>query len=242
MSFGPDKLTYDPTSADTLAASSTVGSYTLDSAGTRITSTLVGAKQSLDVYVANGLTVNLDGIYNVSTNPTPDNVGMILFTRGATPGLSSQVQTPTVGNPTSDAVVSANVHGQDVNSFGYGYNGTTWDRLTATASALDVNIKTSAATVTVSDAALANTAAASNAKAVTSAATNFVTASLANRKYFYAQNLGGSAVFIGATGVTAATGIRLANGALIDGRLGPAVQLQVLTSAGTADLRTLEFS
>lgn len=242
MSFGPDKLDYTPTNADTLAASSTIGAYTLDGSGTRITSTLVGAKQSLDVYVANGLTVNLDGIYNVTTNPTPDNVGTIMFTRGATPGLSAQVETPTVATPGSDAVAPANVHAQDVISFNYGYNGTTWDRITATAGAMDVNLKTSAATVTVSDAALANTAAASNAKAVTTTASNFVTTALANRKYFYAQNLGGSQVYIGATGVTAATGIRLSNGTLIDGRLGAAVQLQVLTQAGTADLRTLEFS
>ena len=43
-------------------------------------------------------------------------------------------------------------------------------------------------------------------------------------------------------GVTAATGIRLSNGTLIDGRLGPAVQLQVVTPSGTADLRVLELS
>jgi hypothetical protein len=36
------------------------------------------------------LDVHVDGVYNLSTNPTPDNVGLIAHTRNETPGLEHQ--------------------------------------------------------------------------------------------------------------------------------------------------------
>ena len=105
-----------------------VYSATADGAGNPITST----GGALDINVKSGdLSVDLNGIYNVSTNPTPDNVGIVLFDRGATPGISNQIFTPTGAKPASDAVDPANVWAQDVNSFLMGWNSTTskWDRL-----------------------------------------------------------------------------------------------------------------
>lgn len=244
MGIGLDKLTYDPSSADSLAASSTVGAYVLDSAGTRITSTAgsgaYAGKQGLDVSLISPISVatDLDGIYNVSTNPTPDTVGGVFNVRGATPDATTQTKRITGATAASDAVVAANVHGLDANAFNMIYNGTTWDRQQGTAGSANVNVTN---TITTSDAALANTAAKSAAVAPSTTATAFP-ASLANRKYLTFQNLNGN-VFVGDSAVTAATGLRLASGAMLEGlRIGPAITLKHVTASGTGDLRIFELS
>lgn len=111
-----------------------------DGAGTALTSTLTGGKQALDVNIASPISVatDLDGFYNVGTNPTPDTVGSIFCTRAATPALTDQIQRVTAGAASSDGVVAANVHALDTNGFLMGFNGTTWDRLKSTSGALNV--------------------------------------------------------------------------------------------------------
>lgn len=107
-------------------------------ASLKLTSTTVGGKEALDVNVVSAINVDLNGFYDVSTNPTPDTVGNVMCTRAAAPALTDQIQRVTAAAASSDAVVAANVHGQDVNAFGMGFNGTTWDRLLATSGKLQV--------------------------------------------------------------------------------------------------------
>lgn len=294
MSIGKDKLTYDGTDADTIAASDTIGSATLDGAGVAITSTLVSGKQGLDVNIISDISVSIDGFYDVSTNPTPDTVGNILNTRAASPDETGQVERVTAAAASSDAVVAANVHGQDVNAFGMVYNGTTWDRLKGTSGAVniadggnsitvdatdldirDLNSATDSVTAiqgtspwvigdgggsitvdgtvavtqstspwVVSDAALANTALLSTAKTnLTSTPAAILAAQLSARKYLTVQNLGANLCYVGGSAVTSSTGLRLANGAMLEGlRLGPALSLFGVVPVGTADLRILEAS
>lgn len=243
MGIGKDKMTYDPTDANSLAASDTIGAYTLDGSGTRITSTLNSGKQSLDVNVTSAINVNVDGFYDVTNNPVPDSVDTIVYNRAATPGVTDALVRATGASPTADAIVAANIHGQDVNSVMLGFNGTTFDRVTSTSSALDINLKTSAATVTVSDAALANTALKSSKKSVTTTAAAILASQLSARKYLTFQNLGSAAIFVGDATVDATTGLRLSNGAMLEGlRIGPALSVFALTSAGTGDVRILEAS
>lgn len=137
-----ERLIFDPSNPSDYG---NVGAYLRDAAGNLLTSTLVGGvggKQALDVNVVSAITVavDLDGVYNVTTNPTPDSVGNIYHVRAATPAITDQTLRTTGGAATSDGVVAANVHGQDVNSFLMGYNGATWDRLLSTSGALNVNI------------------------------------------------------------------------------------------------------
>jgi hypothetical protein len=132
------KLFYSSTDADTLAASDFAGAH-LYASDTKLTSTLVGAKQSLDVYVANGIAVDLNGIYDGVTNLTPDNVGLIGHTRSATPSAVEQIERSTVGVANADDIVAANVHGLDVMSFGMVFDGTTWDRLRGTSGAVNIH-------------------------------------------------------------------------------------------------------
>lgn len=124
--LGKDKLIYDST---TPADGDSVAAFLRTAAGA-LTST--GAAGALDVNITNALTVNINGDYDVGTNPTPDSVGMIAHDRGAAPDQTAQNIRPTGGAASSDNVVAANVFGLDVNSFLMGYDGTTWDRLTST--------------------------------------------------------------------------------------------------------------
>jgi hypothetical protein len=135
-----DKINFDPTDADSLAASDNIGAWVrAGTDGAQISSTLVSGKQGLDVNVISEINVDLDGIYNVLTNPAPDTVGNILNTRAAVPDETGQVERVTAAVASSDGVVDVNVHGQDVNAFGMGFNGTTWDRLKSTSGALNVS-------------------------------------------------------------------------------------------------------
>lgn len=216
-----------------------VAAATLDGAGTAITSTLVSGKQGLDVNVISPITVDVNGIYNVSTNPTPDNVGIILFNRAATPGLSDEVQTPTAATAASDAVVSANVHAQDVNSFGMIYNGTTWDRLRGTSGSANVTV-TNATDITVND--TANTTISNSAVSVANTDTALLGSQQAGRKYLYVQNLDNRPIYIGATGVTTVNGFRLSSGSIGEFRLGPALSMHAIATSATADVRLMQFS
>ena len=59
MSGFKGQLTFDTTSADTLAASDLVGSI-IRASGASVTSTLVAAKQALDVYLVNAMPIEVD--------------------------------------------------------------------------------------------------------------------------------------------------------------------------------------
>lgn len=136
-----DKLIYDATTpgdGDSVAAFLRTGAGALTS---------TGAAGALDVNITNAITVDLNGVYDAGTNPTPDTAGSIFHTRAAAPDETNQTFRATGGTASADGVTAANVQGLDVNSFLMGFNGTTWDRLTATGGALNV-VATGTVTVT----------------------------------------------------------------------------------------------
>jgi hypothetical protein len=306
-----DKLFFDPTDADTILDSDSVGAFVRDAAGNLITSTLnQTTKQSLDVNVTNDIAVDLDGIYNVTTNPTPDNVGMIAFSRAVTPGLAQQGFTPTgalLG--TVAAADITKVHALDVNAFAMGFNGTDYEALESVSGALkvylddqagdiDVNITNTSLSVTqgtspwvvsatnldirdlthvsdsvrlgdgtsfftstsensdialdvhisnasaipVSDAALANTAIAAAAVSLGGTALALPSSALAARKYLFVQNLGNRSMYVGPSGVSASSGLRLAPNAVGEFRIGPSISLYGISDGTAQDTRVLELS
>jgi len=197
---------------------------------------------ALDINVKSGdLTVDLDGIYNVSTNPTPDNVGAIFHNRAATPAVTDQVFRST-GGPLADAVVNANVHGIDANAFGMVYNGSTWDRVHGTSGAMNVSIQNT--TVQVSDAALANVAitADKTSIAVIGTAQVAVAAPLTDRKYLSIYNNDNRTMYVGPATVTAANGFPVPPGAMLDMRAGAAVPVNVVSTKTAHDMRYMELS
>jgi hypothetical protein len=197
-----------------------------DGDGNPITST----DGALDVNIKTSdiaIDMDLDGIYNVSTNPVPDNVGIIGSSRAA-PGLANQTLQFTGAGVASDAVVTTNIVAQDVNSFGMIWNGTTWDRLKgvdgAVVTTTDVNDTLAHAAATVSTTAAA------------------ITAALATRRRIIIQNVDNSkSIYLGTASVTTATGLRLSPGAALEIELAAATSIYAITaSPGTASARVLE--
>lgn len=76
------------------------------------------------------VSADTDGVYVLSTNPTPDTMGGIVHIRGATPDKTSLTFRNTGATSNADNVTPANVQSLDVNSFVMGYNTTagTWSR------------------------------------------------------------------------------------------------------------------
>lgn len=238
------RLVFDVTDATSIAQSANVGAWVrAGTDGDQISSTNVGGKEGLDVNIINslGIDVDLDGVYDVGANPTPDNIGLIAHSRAAAPDNTNQTFRSTGGSPTSDDIVSANVFGLDVNSFLMGYDGTTWDRLTSTSNALDVNLKSQSLTISVSDAALANTAIQQDAASVSVSAALF-SSPLANRKYVFIYNNGPKAVYIGASGVTTTNGFPVFPGSLLEARIGASVAVHAIAESGTQNVRLLQAS
>lgn len=264
MSF---KLVFDTTDANTIADSHSVGAYIRASDGTLIDSTninsvdrlavdstlkdgsgnaLTSTAGALDVNLVSPITVDVDlkGVYDVGTNPDPDSAGLIAHVRSAVPDKTNQTFRSTGASPASDNVNPANVHALDMNAFAMGWDGTAWDRLTATAGALDVNLASAEITLEVSDAALANTAIASAANTLDApnTAEDVVSSPLANRKYLFIRNNGNKTSYIGATGVTAANGFPLPPGSVIELRAGAAVNIKWVSDNTAQQLRTLELA
>lgn len=109
--------------------------------------------------------------------------------------------------------------------------------------ALDVNIVASAP-LEIEDVALANTAIASGATALATGGTaqDVVASPLADRKYLYLYNDDNQKMFVGQSGVTAATGFPVAPGAYLELRAGAALDIEFVSSKAGHDLRYLELS
>lgn len=96
-----------------------------------------------------------------------------------------------------------------------------------------------------SDDALANTSLANTATNVdnTAGGTDLVGTDLANRKYAFIYNNGNRRVFIGASGVTAASGFPLGVRSVLELRAGASIDLHAIApSAANQDIRILELS
>jgi len=225
---GGNSITVDASDLDIRdldAAQDSVASWTNDGSGNPISST----GGALDVNITNSLTVDINGVYDVGTNPTPDNVGIISSTRSASPSDTTQTFRSSGAAASSDAVVAADVQGLDVNSFGMSYNGTTWDRIRSRNNELIVNDT-------------ANIAILNTQKNVTTSTGALLGSQLANRKYLLIQNAGSGTIYIGASGVSVANGFPIGAGSVAELRCGPAVSVHAVTNSGTRDGRILELS
>jgi hypothetical protein len=88
----------------------------------------------------------------------------------------------------------------------------------------------------------ANVALAASAAAVTTTAAAVVASALANRRSMEIQNVGNREIFIGDSGVTASTGLRIPSGASYQMEVGSNVVVYALTSTSTSALRVLELA
>lgn len=137
MSIDIHELQFDPTNP---TENQRVGSFLISKTGNVIDATDVSGTKGLDVNVLNNLTVDADGIYDVSTNTNPDNIGIIGHTRAVSIGDAQQIERLSAGAPSSDNIDPANVMALDTNSYLLGWDGSAWDRVGLTSGQLDVNI------------------------------------------------------------------------------------------------------
>lgn len=260
--FGLDKIQYDNTDANTIAASDTIGAFVkAGTDGAEIDSKLIGGTEWLQVAAAfhdgsgnaisstggaldvNIAGIDLDGVYHAVNNPTPDNIGSIFHTRAASPGAANQTFRSTGGSPSADDLDPANIHALDANSFMLAWDGSAWDRLTATAGALDVNLASTDIDLAVSDVATTLQNRAQAVDNVGEVELKSGATELTGRKYLWVQNLGPREIYLGKTGVTSANGIRLGRNAIAEFRLGTAAGLYAIgTNASAEDVRVMAAS
>ncbi len=257
------RLVFDPTDADSIDASHSVGSFTRSSDGTLIDHKTIAAAEwlntasamhsgdgtaltdtagALDVNIASGsLGVDLEGVYDLGTNANPDNVGIIGHTRAAAPDETDQLIRQT-GGILGDDLSNADIHALDTAAFMMAYDGTNFDRVLQTNGALHVDIQD--ASIAVEDVALADAAIENTAVAVSTTAVNAVASALSGRKYIALANEGNKKMYSGKTGVTAINGFPVHPGERQFWRLGPAVAMQLIggTGANAEDIRVMELS
>jgi hypothetical protein len=111
--------------------------------------------------------------------------------------------------------------------------------INSTSNALNVYLTNS---LTVNDAALANTALAAINKSCTTSASVVVASPLSARKYLDVYNNGNQKIFLGGSGVTTTTGFPVSPGSYLELRAGAAQSLYMIAANGTQDVRTLELS
>lgn len=266
------QLIFDVTDAGTLLASDNVGAWTrAGDDGARIGSQLHNSENWLNttsiLYDETGNPINnsnplavdlvspvvvdvqLEGIYDAGTNPNPDNTGIIMHTRAASPSDVEQIQRTTAAViGTVAAADLAKVHAIDVNAFAYAIDDVSGDAellsKDSSSNGLNVHLAGSDITVAVSDAALANTAivAKKNLLDTANTAEDLVTAPLANRKYLWILNHYNKFMWIGGPGVTAANGFPISGKVMMELRAGPAVDIEWVADDAGHDVRTLELS
>lgn len=118
----------------------------------------------------------------------------------------------------------------------------TGNAITSTTGWLDVNVAGFAATVTVTDAALANTAISANTTVVGTSLISGITSILSARKYAYFYNNGNKGMYLGTTGTTVGTGFPMYPGMGYEFRAGASIDFKVIADGATQDLRHLQLS
>jgi hypothetical protein len=206
-----------------------------------LTSHNVGSDYGLDVYLINteiAVTQGSDSPWTVDASQL--DIDDLIHTTDSVALGDGSSNLFTSGNGASDDIVAANINALDVRNFNYGYDGTTWDRITAqnVAGAMDVYI----AGGDVDD-SLANTGAKSEAVEVSTSAVSVTTAAESARKWLCLSNEGNKALYWGGAGVTAAAGFPLHTGFQHFLRVGGAVDLKIIgeTGASAEDLRTAQL-
>lgn len=228
--------------ATDFANSDKVVSFLSGAAGIPLTSTTVGAKEALDVNVANQISVSVDGIYDGVNNLSPDSVGFIGHTRGAAPAIADQVFRSTGGAASADDVTAANVHGLDVNSFGMLFDGTAWDRARGTSGAANVHLASQASGFLIATKS-SYASAAAKAVAVGATAAQLDATPLSGRTSIQVQNLSNKKLAIGfSNAVTLASGILVPPGGYFEKDIGAGVTVYAIGEVAGQDVRVGEYA
>jgi uncharacterized protein YfiM (DUF2279 family) len=223
------------------AADDSVASWTNDGAGNAITSTSENGDQALDVHLSNS---------SIAVTATDLDIRDLAFATDKVDASGSSVSITgdvNVTQGTDPWVVSAtdlDIRDLDAasDSIASWLSDGAGNALSSTAGALDVNI--ASGTVSINDAALADTALKASAETVGTSAAAIVDGAdeLANRKYLYLYNNGSKQAYIGQSGVTTSTGFPLPPGSILEARIGAAVDVYMIADAASQNVRALQLS
>jgi hypothetical protein len=260
------KLIFDATDAASIAASANVGAYLRAADGTLITHTGgaldvnftavdldirdLDASQD-NVAISDGtdtLAVNGDGSINVVATATDLDIRDLDSASDSVAAVQSgswevALDAATLAALETITVVATDLDIRDLDaatdSVASWLSDGSGNAITSTSNALDVNIKSGDL-----DDSLANTAMVAAATSIdtTAGGIDLRATDLANRKWLIVYNNGNKDVYVGNSGVTAATGFPVPPGALLELRAGAAINAYAISSAGTQDVRTLELS
>lgn len=221
---------------DLTAATDSVQSWLRDGAGTAITST-AGA---LDVNLKSPIVVDVSTSHLNDSMRLGDGTNFLTSTTvGGDIGLDVNIINPSLVVTATDLDIRDLVAATD--SVSSWTKDGTGNSIGSTSGSLNVNITNS---LTVSDAALANTAVAHsvNTLNVANTAEAVVTSALASRKYLLLRNNSNKSIYIGTTGVTSANGFPISASSVAELRLGAAVSLQWVGPDAGQEIRVLELS
>lgn len=235
-----DHLIFDTTDAQSMADSANVGAYLRSADGTLITHTTVGGKEALDVRIAEGINVEVDLSHVDDSVKVGDGTDFLAINADGSINI-----TDNGGSLTVDAV---DLDIRDLSAAQDSVEAWTHDgagnAINSTSNALNVYI-TGSGPLTVSDAALANTAVAqaANVLDVADTAEAAVASPLANRKYLFLYNYSNKQIFVGGASVTEANGFPVSPGSYLQMRAGAASPVNFVGRSGeTPEIRTLELS
>lgn len=240
-----DQLIFNTADADSIAASDSVGAYLRASDGTLLTHTDVGGKKALDVRVAEGINVEVDLSHVDDSVRLGDGTDLITSTLvSGKQGLDVNLINASVEVTATDLDIRALDAAQDsVEARNFDGSGTAiTSTLVSAKQGLDVNIINS---LTVNDAALADTAIANAAKtlAVADTAEAVVASPLSSRKYLYLYNAGNTKMYIGSGSVSPSNGFPVSPGSYMELRAGASVAVNFIGDSGKQpELRSLELS
>lgn len=237
-----NRLIFDVTDADTRAASANVGAHLragtdgelIDSTSGALHVLLQNASVTVDqgtspwVIGDGGGSITVDGTVAATQSGawSVSITGNVTVDQGTSPWVVSGTQIDIDDlNATDDAVSSWLKDGSG-------------NSITSTAGALNVNI--ASGSLTISDAALANTAGANAAISVSTSGA-LVASPLSARKYLYAYNNGSKPVYLGFGTVSAANGFPMYPGQAYEFRAGASIAMNAF-AATSQDVRTLELS
>jgi len=265
-----NRLVFDPTDAGSISASSSIGAYVR--AGTdgdligsetlnalewlRVTGPIIDSAGNEVGVTANALDVNITaapglGSYMEDDPHTSGDDGQFVLSVRVD-DLTAVPATALAGTELDYQAFITNAQGalyvagnqfdiDDLNATDDAVQAWMFDgtgtAITSTGGAIDVNIASGDL-----DDSLANTAIKSTAKSVSTTTGVILASELAARKWFYFQNLGNKEVYIGESGVTTANGIEVSPHMMLEMRLGPALTMHAVASAGTMDTRVMELS
>jgi hypothetical protein len=266
MGLNKDQLVLDTAA---LAESDNVGAYLRASDGTLLTHTTVGAKQALDVNVANTVVVSATALdvralafATDKVDASGSTVELGATSLAALENISATVsgtveigatslaalESITVQNGAGVSAVNIQDGGNsitvDATAFDIRALAFATDKVDVGGSVVALDAPTLAALESITAVIGGGVTAAFSAVAVdaTVGGTDLVAVDLASRKKILIQNVSSKAIYVGNSGVTTATGIKVAAGSSAEFDAGPAINLFAITASGAADVRIMEVA